>query len=72
MREFYPDAHIAYLMKRYVKPLYTGMPWADQLITYRTGKTAKRAGKGLFGLAWRLHPGGSIWRCCCRILSRPR
>jgi len=57
LRELYPDAHIAYLMRRYVKPMYTGMPWADQLITYRTGITAKRAGKGLFGLARRLRAG---------------
>jgi heptosyltransferase-2 len=54
LREFFPQAHIAYMMKRYVKPLYTGMPWADQLITYRTGKTKKKAGKGLFDLARRL------------------
>ena len=54
IRERYPDAHIAYMMKRYVKPLYTGQPWADQLITYRSGKTRKRAGKGLFDLARRL------------------
>lgn len=54
IRELYPDAHISYLMKRYVKPVYTGMPWADQLITYRTGKTSKKAGKGLFDLANRL------------------
>jgi len=46
IRELYPDAHISYLMKRYVKPLYTGMPWADQLITYRTGKTHAKACKG--------------------------
>jgi lipopolysaccharide heptosyltransferase II len=54
LRELYPNAHIAYLMKRYVKPIYTGMPWADQLITYRTGKTKKKAGKGLFDLSRRL------------------
>jgi heptosyltransferase-2 len=54
VRELYPKAHIAYLMKRYVKPMYTGMPWADQLITYRTGKTKKKAGKGLFELSRRL------------------
>ncbi len=54
LREQYPNAHIAYLMKRNVKPLYTGMPWADQLITYRAGKTKKKAGKGLFDLARRL------------------
>jgi heptosyltransferase-2 len=54
LRERYPDAKISYLMRRYLKPLYTGMPWADQLITYRTGKTRKKAGKGLFDLAARL------------------
>jgi heptosyltransferase II len=54
IREIYPDAHIAYLMRRYVKAIYTGMPWADQLITYRTGKTSRKAGKGLFDLALRL------------------
>jgi heptosyltransferase-2 len=54
IRELYPQAQIAYMMKRYVKPLYTGLPWADQLITYRSGKTKKKAGKGLFDLAGRL------------------
>ena len=42
LRELYPDAQISYLLRRYVKPVYEGMPWADRLITYRTGKT--RAG----------------------------
>jgi heptosyltransferase-2 len=32
------------------------MPWADQLITYRTGKTKAKAGKGFFDLAARLRP----------------
>src|SRR5688500_20048469 len=55
IREFYPQAHISYLMKRYVKPLYAGMPWADRLITYRTGTTKAKAGKGdFFDLAARL------------------
>src|SRR3954471_16276292 len=54
VRELYPSSHISYLMRRYVKPVYTGMPWADQLITYRTGKTKAKAGKGLFDLAGRL------------------
>ena len=55
IRELYPEAHVSYLMRRYVKPLYTGMPWADQLITYRTGKTHAKAGKGqFFDLAARL------------------
>jgi heptosyltransferase II len=55
VRERFPDAHISYLMKRYVKQLYSGMPWADRLLTYRTGKTKAKAGKGqFFDLAARL------------------
>lgn len=54
IRELYPEAHISYLLRRYVKGVYTGMPWADRLITYRTGKTRAKAGKGLFDLAGRL------------------
>jgi heptosyltransferase-2 len=55
LRLRYPNAEISYLMKRYVKPLYVGMPWADRLITYRTGKTKAKAGKGkFFELAARL------------------
>jgi heptosyltransferase-2 len=54
LRELYPKAEISYLLRRYVKEVYTGMPWADRLITYRTGKTKAKAGKGLFDLAARL------------------
>jgi heptosyltransferase-2 len=55
IRERFPDAQISYLLRRYVKPIYTGMPWADKLITYRTGKTKAKAGKGqFFDLAARL------------------
>lgn len=57
VRELYPNSHISYLMRRYVKPLYMGMPWPDQLITYRTGKTKAKAGKGMFDLAARLRAG---------------
>ena len=57
MRHRFPEARITYLMRRYVKPMYTGLPYADQLITYRTGKTRKKAGKGLFDLATRLRHG---------------
>src|SRR6266700_3036324 len=57
LRLLYPDAEISYLMRRYVKPLYMGMPWWDQLITYRTGKTKAKAGKGVFDLAARLRAG---------------
>ncbi|HEV8607768.1 MAG TPA: lipopolysaccharide heptosyltransferase II [Tepidisphaeraceae bacterium] len=54
LRELYPKAEISYLLRRYVKPIYTGMPWWDRLITYRTGRTKGKAGKGLFDLAARL------------------
>ena len=54
LRELYPQAHIAYLMRRYVKPLYSAVPWADQLITYRTGRSHSKTGKGLLDLAGRL------------------
>jgi heptosyltransferase-2 len=57
LRELYPDAHISYLLRRYVKPIYEGMPWTDRLITYRTGKTRAKAGKGTFDLAGRLRSG---------------
>src|SRR5438874_2242883 len=57
LRELFPAAHISYLLRRYVKPIYSGMPWADQLITYRTGKTKAKAGKGFFDLATRLRRG---------------
>jgi len=48
LRQLFPAAHIAYLLRRYVKPVYNGMPWADQLITYRTGKSQGKAGRGQF------------------------
>jgi heptosyltransferase-2 len=55
IRKLYPNAEISYLLRRYVKPIYNGMPWADQLISYRTGKTKAKAGKGqFFELAARL------------------
>jgi heptosyltransferase-2 len=57
MRESFPGAHISYLLRRYVKPIYEGLPWADRLITYRTGKTHAKAGKGPFDLAARLRAG---------------
>ena len=57
IRRLYPDAHVSYLLRRYVKGIYAGMPWADQLITYRTDKTRGRTGKGAFDLAARLRAG---------------
>ena len=57
IREQFPNAHISYLLRRYVKPIYAGMPWVDQLITYRTGKTKAKAGKGFFDLSARLRRG---------------
>jgi heptosyltransferase II len=57
LRESFPAAHISYLLRRYVKPIYEGLPWGDRLITYRTGKTRAKAGKGPFDLAARLRAG---------------
>src|SRR3954454_10022144 len=57
LRLLYPTAHITYLLRRYVKAVYAGMPWADKLITYRTGRTKAKAGKGVFDLAARLRAG---------------
>ncbi len=57
LRQLYPSAHISYLLRRYVKDLYTGMPWADQLLTYRTERTQSRTGKNAFDLAARLRAG---------------
>ncbi|MBV8780651.1 MAG: lipopolysaccharide heptosyltransferase II [Phycisphaerae bacterium] len=61
IRSLYPNAEISYLLRRYVKPIYTGMPWVDQLITYRTGKAATSNGvigkSRFFELAARLRSG---------------
>ena len=57
LRQLYPAAQISYLLRRYVKPLFMGMPWCDRLITYRTGKTKAKAGKGLIDLAARVRAG---------------
>lgn len=54
LRQLYPQAHIAYLMRRYLKPIYAGIPWMDQIITFRSDRTRGRAGRGLFDLAGRL------------------
>jgi heptosyltransferase-2 len=57
LRQLYPEAHISYLLRRYVKPIYAGMPWCDRLITYRTGRGKAKTGRGLFDLAARLRAG---------------
>ena len=57
VRHLYPDAHVSYLMRRYLKDLYSGIPWADQLLTQRTGKTKSKTGRGTFDLAARLRSG---------------
>jgi heptosyltransferase II len=58
IRNRFPKSRITYLMKRYVKPIYAGMPWADRLLTYRTGKTDKRAGRsGTIGMSRLLRQG---------------
>jgi heptosyltransferase-2 len=55
IRARFPESRISYLLRRYVKPIYNGMPWADQIITYRTGKQVGLTGRGsVFDLAKRL------------------
>src|SRR5215208_3429314 len=72
LRELYPAAHISYLMRRYVKPVYAGMPWADQLITYRTGKTKAKAGKGQFFDLAVLLPNSFKTALVCKMAGIPR
>ncbi len=57
LREKHPEAHITYLCRRYVKAMFTGLPYADRIITYRTGKTRAKAGKGTLKVAGRLRRG---------------
>lgn len=57
LRERFPDAHIALLCRRYVKPVFAGLPYANRIITYRTGKTKTKTGKGLLKIATRLRRG---------------
>ncbi len=35
VRRRFPAANISYLLRRYLKPLYAGVPWADRLLTHR-------------------------------------
>lgn len=55
IRRRFPDAHISYWMRRYLKPLYGGAPWADRLLTHRPGERlpalAARLRAGRFDLA---------------------
>jgi heptosyltransferase-2 len=46
LREHYPDAHITWLCRRYVKPVLSGLPYADRILTYRSGKKAKHVAAG--------------------------
>lgn len=57
LRQLYPSAHIACLTRRYVKPVLTGMPWMNRLLTYRTRGERRRTGRGLLNLAARLRAG---------------
>src|SRR5438045_9300131 len=45
LRERLPAAHVSYLMRRYVKPVYAGTPWADQLMPYRPGTAKPNTGR---------------------------
>ena len=57
LRERFPEARITYLCRRYVKAMFVGLPYADRIITYRTGKTKAKTGKGMLKLAARLRRG---------------
>jgi heptosyltransferase II len=57
IRELYPDAHITCLCRRYVKPVLNGLPWFDRVMTYRTGKSTGKSGRGLLQLSGRLRKG---------------
>ena len=56
LRDLYPKAHIAYLCRRYVKPIYNGLTFFDKVITYRTGKVRSKSGPSLLKIAARLRP----------------
>jgi len=59
LRAAFPLAHISYLLKRQVRGMYAGMPWADRLLTFRVGtgestgvtELASRVRSGKFDLA---------------------
>lgn len=57
LRERFPNAQITYLCRRYVKAMFTGLSFVDRVLTYRTGKTPRRTGKGMLRLARRLKRG---------------
>lgn len=57
LRERFPSARISYLCRRYVKPVFTGLPYADRLITYRTGKSPRHGSDSIFEIASRLRKG---------------
>lgn len=82
IRNRYPNAKITYLMRRYVKPIYAGMPWANRLITYRTGKQKTGSRDGAFRLGRLLKsakfdlaillPGSFKTALICKLASIPR
>jgi heptosyltransferase-2 len=82
VRNHYPNAKITYLMRRYVKPVYAGMPWANRLITYRTGKQKTGSRDGAFRLGRLLKsakfdlaillPGSFKSALICKLASIPR
>lgn len=82
VRNRYPNAKITYLMRRYVKPIYAGMPWANRLITYRTGKQKTGSRDNVFRLGRLLKsakfdlaillPGSFKTALVCKLASIPR
>ena len=54
LRNRFPDAQITYLIRRYVKSMYSGMPWADRQMTYRSGKSKRNGSTSFLKLIGRL------------------
>ncbi|MEM6312674.1 MAG: lipopolysaccharide heptosyltransferase II [Planctomycetota bacterium] len=74
LRQRFPNAHIAYLMRRHLKPIFTGMPWADRLLTHRKvrlPKLAARLAKGRFDAAVLL-PNSFRIALLCKTAGIPR
>ena len=61
MRANYPRAHIALLLKAYVRPVIAHAPWADEVIEVdpRGGPSGSSRRSGGCGERLRM-----TWRCC--------
>jgi heptosyltransferase-2 len=76
LRNRFPDARISYVLRRNLRPICAGMPWADRLITYRHGTTpllslAARLRSGQFDAAL-LMPNSFKSALLCKLARIPR